>query len=109
MKTPVKRPPVPARRPAPLRRSDIPPARPARRAPGSVLSAIRDHGPVARSTGPRTFEQLESQLGADKVRLSRDVLDRIDEVVPPGVNLSAREAGYTPAVLTDASLRRRSA
>lgn len=59
--------------------------------------------------GPRTFEQLESQLGADKVRLSRDVLDRIDEIVPPGTNLSAREAGYTPAVINDASLRRRSA
>lgn len=58
--------------------------------------------------GPRTFEQLESQLGADKVRLSRDVLDRIDEIVPPGINLSARDGGYVPPALNDASLRRRS-
>lgn len=58
--------------------------------------------------GPRTFEQLDSQLGADKVRLSRDVLDRIDEIVPPGTNLSVRDSGYTPSVLTDSSLRRRS-
>ncbi len=55
MKTPVKRPPVPARRPAPLRRSDIPAAGPARRVSGtgSVLSAILDHGPVARSNVAR--------------------------------------------------------
>ncbi|MFD4124277.1 ROK family protein [Streptomyces globisporus] len=52
----MKRPPVPHRRTtSPLRRSDIPAAGPARRAPGtgSVLSAILDHGPVARSTVAR--------------------------------------------------------
>ncbi|MFC8620881.1 hypothetical protein [Streptomyces anulatus] len=59
--------------------------------------------------GPRTFGQVESRLGADKVKLGRDVLDRIDEIVPPGVNLSALDAGYTPAVVTDASPQRRSA
>ncbi|MFH8665467.1 aldo/keto reductase [Streptomyces anulatus] len=75
-----------------------------------ALAFVLEH-PVVTSAiiGPRTFEQLESQLGADKVKLGRDVLDRIDEIVPPGVNLSALDAGYTPAVVTDASLRRRSA
>jgi hypothetical protein len=34
--------------------------------------------------GPRTLEQLESQLGVEKVVLPADVLDRIDEIVPPG-------------------------
>ncbi|MFI1249804.1 hypothetical protein OHA63_31650 [Streptomyces anulatus] len=43
------------------------------------------------------------------MKLGRDVLDRIVEIVPPGVNLSALDAGYAPAVVTDASLRRRSA
>ena len=38
--------------------------------------------------GPRTMEQLESQLGAADVTLSTEVLDRIDEIVPPGVTLS---------------------
>ncbi|MFJ7411121.1 hypothetical protein ACIQWZ_09930 [Streptomyces sp. NPDC098077] len=46
---------------------------------------------------------------SDKVRLGRGVLDRIGESVPPGANLAALAAGYTPAVLTDATLRRRSA
>jgi aryl-alcohol dehydrogenase-like predicted oxidoreductase len=35
--------------------------------------------------GPRTMEQLESQLGAVDVMLSDDILDRIDKIVPPGV------------------------
>ncbi len=48
-----------------------------------------------------------AQLGADRIRLSRDVLDRIDKIVPPGTNLSARDAGYVPPALTDAELRRR--
>ncbi|MFW3471321.1 aldo/keto reductase [Streptomyces microflavus] len=75
-----------------------------------ALAFVLEHPAVTSAIiGPRTFEQLESQLGADKVRLGRDVLDRIDEIVPPGTNLSARDAGYTPAVLTDASLRRRTA
>ncbi len=56
--------------------------------------------------GPRTMEQLESQLGAADVVLSDDVLDRIDEIVPPGTNLRD-EGGYTPAAIADAKLRRR--
>ncbi len=34
--------------------------------------------------GPRTMEQLEGSLTADGIQLSHDVLDRIDEIVPPG-------------------------
>lgn len=57
--------------------------------------------------GPRTMEQLESQLGATEVVLSADVLDRIDEIVPPGTTLAAADAGYAPPSITDAALRRR--
>src|SRR3954453_15924188 len=46
--------------------------------------------------GPRTMEQLESQLGAVDVTLSTEVLDRIDEIVPPGVTLSRTDHSYTP-------------
>ena len=35
------------------------------------------------------------------------MLDRIDEIVPPGTDLNAADAGYQPPSLTDASLRRR--
>jgi aryl-alcohol dehydrogenase-like predicted oxidoreductase len=57
--------------------------------------------------GPRTMEQLESQLGADEVVLDNEVLDRIDAIVPPGRNLNPADAGYTPPSLEDPGLRRR--
>ena len=57
--------------------------------------------------GPRTMEQLTSQLPALDVTLSTDVLDRIDEIVPPGTNFSYADAGYTPPTIADARLRRR--
>ncbi len=56
--------------------------------------------------GPRTMEQLESQIGAADVTLTGDVLDAIDAIVPPGTNL-ADEGGYTPAAVADPALRRR--
>jgi len=58
--------------------------------------------------GPRTMEQLETQLGAADVKLSWDVLDRIDEIVPPGTTVSADDAGWTPPALSSRKLRRRS-
>jgi aryl-alcohol dehydrogenase-like predicted oxidoreductase len=57
--------------------------------------------------GPRTMEHLESQLGAADVTLSSDVLDAIDEIVPPGMTLSGVDEGYVPPELTDPTLRRR--
>jgi aryl-alcohol dehydrogenase-like predicted oxidoreductase len=57
--------------------------------------------------GPRTMEQLESQLGAVDVTLSSDVLDRIDEIVPPGITLAEMDRGYVPPAIADPALRRR--
>ncbi|MFD3523101.1 aldo/keto reductase [Streptomyces sp. NPDC058653] len=75
-----------------------------------AVAFVLEHPAVTSAIiGPRTYEQLESQLAADKVRLTRDVLDRIDEIVPPGTNLSARDAGYTPPSVADPAQRRRSA
>jgi hypothetical protein len=51
--------------------------------------------------------QLESQLGAVDVTLSSDVLDQIDEIVPPGVTLVRADTGYLPPALQDPFLRRR--
>ena len=56
--------------------------------------------------GPRTMEQLESQLGAAEIRLPADVLDRIDEIVPPGTTLSRADHGWDPPALANAKLRR---
>ncbi|MEN3608731.1 aldo/keto reductase [Plantactinospora sp. ZYX-F-223] len=75
-----------------------------------AIAFVLEHPAVSSAIiGPRTLEHLESQLGAAKVTLSRDVLDRIDEIVPPGTTLNPADAGYQPPALTDPSARRRSA
>jgi hypothetical protein len=62
---------------------------------------------TAAIIGPRTIEQLESQLPALERTLSTDVLDRIDEIVPPGINVNQNDTGWDPPWLTDSPLRRR--
>ncbi|QRP45581.1 aldo/keto reductase [Amycolatopsis sp. FDAARGOS 1241] len=57
--------------------------------------------------GPRTPEHLHSHLAAADTVLPADVLDAIDEVVAPGVDLAAHEKFDTPPALLDATLRRR--
>jgi aryl-alcohol dehydrogenase-like predicted oxidoreductase len=56
--------------------------------------------------GPRTPEQLEDVLGSAGVTLDDDLLDRIDELVPPGTTLNPSDAGHVPAGL-DVQARRR--
>jgi aryl-alcohol dehydrogenase-like predicted oxidoreductase len=57
--------------------------------------------------GPRTMEQLESQLAVADVTLGGDILDRIDEIAPPGQNVGGADPGWSPPSVTDKSLRRR--
>ena len=57
--------------------------------------------------GPRTMEQLTDLLGGASVTLDDDVLDRIDQIVPPGVTLNPADAGWQPSVLADPAARRR--
>lgn len=57
--------------------------------------------------GPRTADHLRAQLAAADTVLPADVLDAIDEIVAPGVDLAAHEKFDTPPALLDASLRRR--
>jgi aryl-alcohol dehydrogenase-like predicted oxidoreductase len=59
--------------------------------------------------GPRTMEQLTSQLGAADVTLDAATLDAIDEIVPPGTNFTWADAGYTPPGVGDPARRRRHA
>lgn len=73
-----------------------------------ALAFVINHPAVtAAIIGPRTMEQLEGQLGADEVRLDDAVLDRIDELVPPGTNLNRADGGYQPPAITSAWRRRR--
>jgi aryl-alcohol dehydrogenase-like predicted oxidoreductase len=57
--------------------------------------------------GPRTMDHLESQLTAADATLDDGVLDKLDEIVPPGSTLSDADAGWVPPWIADASRRRR--
>ncbi|QWS33032.1 aldo/keto reductase [Curtobacterium aetherium] len=57
--------------------------------------------------GPRTLEQLDDLLAGANVSLSDDILDRIDEIVPPGTDVGVSEVNYVPQSLSRTSLRRR--
>jgi len=73
-----------------------------------ALAFVLEHPAVTSAiVGPRTMEQLEEQLGAAELRLDGALLDRIDELVPPGTNLNPADAGWTPPALADPDARRR--
>jgi aryl-alcohol dehydrogenase-like predicted oxidoreductase len=72
-----------------------------------ALAFVLNHPAVtAAIIGPRTMEQLESQLGAPDVQLDGALLDRIDEIVAPGQNVNPGDAGWTNPALTPQARRR---
>ena len=72
----------------------------------ALAFVIRHPAVTSAIIGPRTMEQLESQLTAADVELTDDVLDRIDEIVPPGTNLNPADAGLQNPALRPAARRR---
>ena len=56
--------------------------------------------------GPRTMEQFEGQLAAADVVLDPAVLDRIDEIVPPGVTVNPVDNSFNNPALEPAARRR---
>jgi aryl-alcohol dehydrogenase-like predicted oxidoreductase len=72
----------------------------------ALAFVIRHPAVTAAIIGPRTIEHLESQLSAADVELSADVLDRIDEIVPPGVDLNSTDAGWDNPALESEARRR---
>jgi len=72
----------------------------------ALAFVIRHPAVTAAIIGPRTMEQLESQLGAADVQLDSALLDRIDEVVAPGTTLNPTDAGWSNPALAATALRR---
>jgi aryl-alcohol dehydrogenase-like predicted oxidoreductase len=75
----------------------------------AIAFVINHPAVTAAIIGPRTAEQLDSQLPAAETRLSEELLDRIDEIVPPGTNVNPADTGWDPPWLTDPARRRRTA
>lgn len=74
-----------------------------------ALAFVVSH-PVVTSAiiGPRTMEHLDGLLAGAEVVLSDEILDRIDEIVPPGVDVAPLEgAAYHPPSIAQPALRRR--
>jgi aryl-alcohol dehydrogenase-like predicted oxidoreductase len=72
----------------------------------AIAFVLRHPAVTAAIIGPRTMAHLESQLAAADVELSDDVLDRIDEIVPPGVTINYADNGWTARSLQPAYRRR---
>jgi aryl-alcohol dehydrogenase-like predicted oxidoreductase len=73
-----------------------------------ALAFVTVHPAVTSAIiGPRTMDQLTDLLAGASLALDDDVLDRIDQIVPPGVTLNAADAGWQPPALTDPAARRR--
>ncbi|HVA88230.1 MAG TPA: ISAs1 family transposase [Chloroflexota bacterium] len=73
-----------------------------------ALGFVTAHPAVTSAIlGPRTLDHLHAQLAAADTVLSADVIDAIDAIVAPGVDLAAHEKFDTSPALLDPSLRRR--
>jgi aryl-alcohol dehydrogenase-like predicted oxidoreductase len=72
----------------------------------SLAFILRHPAITAAIIGPRTMDHLESQLSAAEVELSDEVLDRIDEIVPPAVTVNVDDNGWRTPDL-DPAMRRR--
>jgi aryl-alcohol dehydrogenase-like predicted oxidoreductase len=72
-----------------------------------ALAFVLEHPAVTSAiVGPADVAELEALLPAVDVRLDPAVLDAIDEIVPPGVNLNHRDPTYEPPGLASTARRR---
>ncbi|WP_336697736.1 aldo/keto reductase [Curtobacterium sp. USHLN213] len=72
----------------------------------AVGFVLRHPGVTSAIIGPRTMEQLESQLPAADVAITDDVLDRIDAIAEPGITINPRDTNYGDVELQPTNRRR---
>ncbi|SEP47790.1 aldo/keto reductase [Amycolatopsis saalfeldensis] len=73
----------------------------------AMAFAIAHPGVTSAIIGPRTMAHLDDLLTGLDVVLTDEVLDRIDEIVPPGTDVGTLDQAYLPPSLQHAGLRRR--
>jgi aryl-alcohol dehydrogenase (NADP+) len=74
----------------------------------AIAFVLAHPGITAAIIGPRTMEQFDDLLAGAGVRLDDALLDRIDEVAPPGADIAPLEgSAYTPPAIKLGELRRR--
>lgn len=72
----------------------------------AIASAANHPAVTAPIIGPRTMEQLEGQLPAADLVLDQALLDRNDEIIPPGTNVNPADGGWANPALEPAARRR---
>src|SRR3984893_18285804 len=75
----------------------------------AMAFAIAHPGVTSAIIGPRTMEQLDDLLAGVEVTLTDEILDQIDEIVPPGTDVGRLDMAYLPPALQRQDLRRRPA
>ena len=73
----------------------------------AMAFAIAHPGVTSALLGPRTMDHLDDLLAGLDVTLTDDILDRIDEIVPPGTDIGTLDQAYVPPALQHTQLRRR--
>lgn len=73
----------------------------------ALAFAITHPGVTSALIGPRTMAHLHDLLAGVDTRLSDDVLDQIDAIVPPGTDVGVLDMAYQPPAIAEARLRRR--
>jgi aryl-alcohol dehydrogenase-like predicted oxidoreductase len=73
----------------------------------AMAFAIAHPGVTSALIGPRTMEHLDDLLAGLDVALGDDILDRIDEIVPPGTDVGTLDQAYVPPGVGQPGLRRR--
>ena len=73
----------------------------------AIAFVLRHPAVTAAIIGPRTMEHLEGQLVPPTSLWTAPILDRIDEIVPPGTNVNPADAGWVAPQIAESRLRRR--
>jgi aryl-alcohol dehydrogenase-like predicted oxidoreductase len=73
----------------------------------ALAFAIAHPAVTSAIIGPHTMDQLDDLLASADVTLTDDILDQIDEIVPPGTDVGLLDQAYLPPALLNPSLRRR--
>jgi aryl-alcohol dehydrogenase-like predicted oxidoreductase len=73
----------------------------------ALAFAIAHPGVTSAIIGPHTMEQLDDLLAGADVTLTGEILDRIDEIVPPGTDVGQLDQAYLPPAILKPALRRR--
>ncbi|GLY37000.1 aldo/keto reductase [Amycolatopsis sp. NBRC 101858] len=73
----------------------------------AMAFTIAHPGVTSALLGARTMAHLDDLLAGLDVTLSDDLLDRIDEIVPPGTDVGVLDQAYQPPALAQPALRRR--